>query len=186
MVGMAEALRRSQTVLTSKVGADVESPTTGSGKTVDIRGKLLSSHDFVFAGKLKGAIECEGDLTLLQSSEIEADIRAQSVTMLGKAIGRVSVSDKLEIRNGASLVGDVECGRIIIEDGAYFKGSINIVGLQKTHSLAIVGSPEASRLDNLAEDEIARGVYEDLDEADLFGKHLHPRSVSVVARTGRR
>jgi cytoskeletal protein CcmA (bactofilin family) len=47
--------------------------------------------------------------------------------ILGNVQGNVDASDKLEIRKDARLVGDIKTARIIIEDGAYFKGSIDIV-----------------------------------------------------------
>jgi cytoskeletal protein CcmA (bactofilin family) len=58
---------------------------------------------------------------------VKATVRAREVVVLGSITGNVEAADKLEIRKDARLVGDIKTARIIIEDGAYFKGSIDIV-----------------------------------------------------------
>jgi cytoskeletal protein CcmA (bactofilin family) len=61
------------------------------------------------------------------NGKVQAAIKAREVVALGTIQGNVEASDRLEIRKDAKLVGDIRTARIIIEDGAYFKGSIDIV-----------------------------------------------------------
>jgi cytoskeletal protein CcmA (bactofilin family) len=58
---------------------------------------------------------------------VHSNIKAREVVILGKVQGNVEASDKLEVRKDARVVGDIKTARIVIEDGAYFKGSIDIV-----------------------------------------------------------
>jgi cytoskeletal protein CcmA (bactofilin family) len=61
-----------------------------------------------------------------RNGQVQANINAKEVVVLGKVKGNVTASDRVDIRNEGSLGGDVVCQRISIEDGAWFKGSIDI------------------------------------------------------------
>ena len=56
-----------------------------------------------------------------------ASIKAREVVVLGTIHGNVETTDKIDIRKDAKLVGDIKTARMVIEDGAYFKGNIDIV-----------------------------------------------------------
>src|SRR6202035_4009937 len=70
------------------------------------------------------------------SGRVQAGIKAREVVVLGQIQGNVEAMDKLDIRKDAKLVGDIKTARIIIEDGAYFKGSIDIVKQEGKKSAA--------------------------------------------------
>ena len=77
---------------------------------------------------LEGTIELVNHkLTIGPNGKVNAAVKSREVVVLGSIQGNVEASDKLEIRKDARLVGDIKTARIIIEDGAYFKGSIDIV-----------------------------------------------------------
>ena len=77
---------------------------------------------------MEGTIELmEHKLTIGPNGKVQAAIKAREVVALGTIQGNVEANDRLEIRKDAKLVGDIRTARIIIEDGAYFKGSIDIV-----------------------------------------------------------
>jgi len=77
---------------------------------------------------VEGTIELqEHRLTIGPNGKVHSSVKAREVVVLGNIQGNVDASDKLEIRKDARLVGDIKTARIIIEDGAYFKGSIDIV-----------------------------------------------------------
>jgi cytoskeletal protein CcmA (bactofilin family) len=79
-------------------------------------------------GDVEGTIELqEHRLTIGPNGKVHSSVKAREVVVLGNIQGNVDASDKLEIRKDARLVGDIKTARIIIEDGAYFKGSIDIV-----------------------------------------------------------
>ncbi len=98
------------------------------GKAVKIVGQIFSREDLYVDGDLEGTVEAlEHKLTIGPNGTVKAGVKAREVVALGTIQGNVEAADKIEIRKDAKLVGDIRTARIIIEDGAYFKGSIDIV-----------------------------------------------------------
>ena len=98
------------------------------GKAVKVNGQIASQEDLYVDGDVEGTIELVNHkLTIGPNGKVHAAVKAREVVVLGAIQGNVDASDKLEIRKDAKLVGDIKTARIIIEDGAYFKGSIDIV-----------------------------------------------------------
>jgi len=99
------------------------------GKSVVIKGQIFSREDLYLDGEVEGTVEVpENRLTIGPHGRVQASsIKAREVVVLGAVNGNVEASEKIDIRKDARLVGDIKTGRIIIEDGAYFKGSIDIV-----------------------------------------------------------
>lgn len=98
------------------------------GKAVKIVGQIFSKEDLFVDGDLEGTVEAlEHKLTIGPNGTVQASVKAREVVALGTIKGNVEATDKIEIRKDAKLVGDIRTARIIIEDGAYFKGSIDIV-----------------------------------------------------------
>lgn len=98
------------------------------GKAVKIVGQIFSKEDLYVDGDLEGTVEAlEHKLTIGPNGTVHAGVKAREVVALGTIQGNVEATDKIEIRKDAKLVGDIRTARIIIEDGAYFKGSIDIV-----------------------------------------------------------
>jgi cytoskeletal protein CcmA (bactofilin family) len=79
-------------------------------------------------GDVEGTIELlDHKLTIGPNGKVHAGVKAREVVALGVIQGNVEASERIEIRKDAKLVGDIKTARIVIEDGAYFKGSIDIV-----------------------------------------------------------
>lgn len=98
------------------------------GKAVKIVGQIFSKEDLYVDGELEGTVEAlEHKVTIGPNGTVKAGVKAREVVVLGAVHGNVESTDKMEIRKDAKLVGDVRTARIVIEDGAYFKGSIDIV-----------------------------------------------------------
>jgi cytoskeletal protein CcmA (bactofilin family) len=98
------------------------------GKAVKVNGQIVSQEDLYVDGDVEGTIElAQHKLTIGPNGKVHAAIKSREVVVLGAIQGNVEASDKIEIRKDAKLVGDIKTARIIIEDGAYFKGSIDIV-----------------------------------------------------------
>ena len=98
------------------------------GKSVMIKGQILSREDLYLDGEMEGTVEVpEHRLTIGAHARLQASIRAREVVVLGSVNGNVEASEKIDIRKDARLTGDIKTGGIVIEDGAYFKGSIDIV-----------------------------------------------------------
>jgi cytoskeletal protein CcmA (bactofilin family) len=79
-------------------------------------------------GEVEGTVELqEHRLTVGPNGKVMATIKAREVCIIGTVNGNVEASDKIDIRKEAKLVGDIRTARIVIEDGAYFKGNIDII-----------------------------------------------------------
>ena len=98
------------------------------GKAVKIVGQIFSREDLYIDGDIEGTVELlENKLTVGPNGKVQATVRAREVIVLGHIQGNVEANERLEIRKDAKLIGDIKTARIAVEDGAYFKGSIDIV-----------------------------------------------------------
>ena len=98
------------------------------GKSVIVKGEISGSEDLYVDGEVRGGIELrEHALTVGPNGKVEANVIAREIVVQGTLNGNVHASEKIEIRKTGSLLGDLSTARIIIEDGAYFKGSIDIL-----------------------------------------------------------
>jgi cytoskeletal protein CcmA (bactofilin family) len=97
------------------------------GKGLFIKGEITGSESLYIDGKVEGAINLPGNrVTIGRNGQVGANITAREVVVLGKVRGNVSATDRVDIRAEGSLNGDVAAARISIEDGAFFKGGIDI------------------------------------------------------------
>jgi cytoskeletal protein CcmA (bactofilin family) len=100
---------------------------TPIGKAVKIVGQIFTKEDLDIDGDVEGTIDSpDNKITVGPTGRVQAGIRARDVIILGQVQGNVEASNKVEIRKSAKLVGDIVTSRISIEDGAVFKGSIDI------------------------------------------------------------
>ena len=98
------------------------------GKSVIMKGQIFSREDLTIDGEVEGAVELqEHRLTVGPNGKVMASIKAREVVVLGTIHGNVETTDKIDIRKDAKLVGDIKTARIVIEDGAYFKGNVDIL-----------------------------------------------------------
>jgi len=97
------------------------------GKSLFVKGEVSGSESLYIDGKVEGTINLPGNrVTVGRNGQVAANIMAREVVVLGKVRGNVNASDRVDIRSEGSLTGDVAAARISIEDGAYFKGGIDI------------------------------------------------------------
>jgi cytoskeletal protein CcmA (bactofilin family) len=97
------------------------------GKSLFIKGEITGSESLYIDGKVEGAVTLPGNrVTIGRNGQVAANITAREVVVLGKVKGNVSATDRVDIRAEGSLNGDVSAARISIEDGAFFKGGIDI------------------------------------------------------------
>lgn len=98
------------------------------GKSLHLKGEITGSEDLYIDGEVEGTVELkDNNLTVGPNGNVHAHVQARSITVLGHLRGNVRAGDKVEIRKTGSLEGDLATARIIIEDGAVFRGSIDIV-----------------------------------------------------------
>src|SRR5713226_6798856 len=97
------------------------------GPSLRVKGEISGNEDLHVEGKVEGPISLGGHrLTVGRSAEVTAEIIAREVVVFGKVDGDLRARDRIEIKKDGSVVGDLSTARVMIEDGAYFKGTIEI------------------------------------------------------------
>ena len=97
------------------------------GKSIFIRGELSGNEDLTIEGTVEGKIELkEHNLIVGSTGKIQAEIHAKAVTIQGEVHGNVRAEDRIEIATSGTVKGDLISPRIIISDGARFKGSVDM------------------------------------------------------------
>jgi len=97
------------------------------GKGLFIKGEINGSESLFIDGKVEGSINLPGNrVTVGRNGQVSASITAREIVVLGKVRGNMTATDRVDIRAEGSLSGDVSAARISIEDGAFFKGGIDI------------------------------------------------------------
>jgi cytoskeletal protein CcmA (bactofilin family) len=112
---------------TMSLGAEIPTVNAVLGKNVVIQGQIRSREDLTIEGEVDGTIEMlEHRLTIATDGKVRADVKAREIEVRGSMQGKVEAVDKVFIRKSAQLVGDIHSAGIIIEDGGYIKGSIEL------------------------------------------------------------
>ena len=103
------------------------SPHTILGRTVVVQGQLSAGEDLLIDGQFEGTINLSDHcLTVGTDGHVKAEIHARQVIILGSVTGNLAAREKIEIRRTGHVVGDLVAATVAIEEGAYFKGSIDI------------------------------------------------------------
>ncbi len=112
------------------------------GKSLVIKGEVSGSESLYVDGKIEGTINLPGNrVTVGRNGQVSANITAREIVVLGKVRGNMAASDRVDIRSEGSLTGDVAAQRISIEDGAFFKGGIDIRKPNSDGKAAIAPEP---------------------------------------------
>lgn len=97
------------------------------GKSVQIKGELTGSEDLYLDGSIEGTVDLrDHSLIIGPNGKIKASITARDLVVHGRVEGSVTATGRVELRKSCTLIGDVSTQRIVIEDGAFFKGAIDI------------------------------------------------------------
>jgi cytoskeletal protein CcmA (bactofilin family) len=108
-------------------GGNAKTDQSVIGKGLFLKGEITGSDSLFIDGRVEGAINLPGSrVTLGRNGQVGANISAREVVVSGKVRGNVTATDRIHIRAEGALNGDVAAARISIEDGAYFKGGIDI------------------------------------------------------------
>jgi len=109
------------------MGATSDRATARLGPSLHVKGEISGSEDLLIEGSVEGLVQLdERKLTVGASAKVTADIIAREVVVYGAVKGNLRAKDRIEIKKDGSVHGDLTTARIMIEDGAYFKGSIEI------------------------------------------------------------
>src|SRR5438128_880613 len=129
----------------------MDTPKTGEsahiGQSVIIKGELSGSEDLYVDGQIEGTIELKGNSLIVgPHGQVRSDVNAKGVVVHGKLEGNIRASERAELKKSAIAMGDIVTQRVAIEDGAYYKGKVDI---QKES--AKPEAPPASRSEPKAE-----------------------------------
>jgi cytoskeletal protein CcmA (bactofilin family) len=102
-------------------------PPASIGPSMSIKGDIRSKEELFIDGEIEGTIESQHRVTVGPHGKVRASVKAREVVVLGSIHGNVETVEKISIRKDGRLVGDIKTAGIVIDDGAYFKGSIDIV-----------------------------------------------------------
>ena len=105
--------------------------TTAIGPTIIIKGKLKSDEDLIVRGRIEAEIASTKALFIENSGIVKANVRVKSCTISGVLVGHINAEEKIEIAPDGRVVGDLMAPRIIISDGAAFRGRIDMQGLEE-------------------------------------------------------
>ena len=97
------------------------------GASLEIKGKITGEEDLQIDGKVEGPVSLPGQrLTVGRTGQLNSEITAREVVVYGKVTGNLRARDRVEIKKDGEVIGDIATARISVEDGAYFKGRIEI------------------------------------------------------------
>jgi len=125
--------------------ASADQATIGKGLT--IKGEINGSESLYIDGKVEGSVNLPGNrVTVGRNGQVAASITAREIVVLGKVRGNVTATDRVDIRAEGSLSGDVAAARISIEDGAFFKGGIDIRKPESKPAAVAASAPEPAKV----------------------------------------
>jgi cytoskeletal protein CcmA (bactofilin family) len=97
------------------------------GPGLQIKGEISGNEDLKLDSRVEGLVSIGGfRLTVGPSAHLHADLVAREAVISGEVVGDISAADRIEIMKSASIVGDITTGKIVIEEGAYFKGGVEV------------------------------------------------------------
>jgi len=107
------------------------------GGSIQIKGEVYGTEDLQIDGIVEGPISLKGyELTVGSSAQLKSEIHAGNVVAYGKVVGNVHSRGRVDIKKDGSIIGDIDSARISIEDGAHFKGRIEIDPAKQQQSAA--------------------------------------------------
>ncbi len=96
------------------------------GKGIVIRGSLTGGGDLIIEGLVEGQVALKNHLTIERTGRVQAEIRADQLTINGEASGNIDAGSRVSINSSAKVTGDIKAPRVVIEDGAVFNGTIQM------------------------------------------------------------
>lgn len=110
--------------------------TTAIGPTIVIKGKLKSDEDLIVRGRIEAEISSTKALFIENSGIIKANVSVKSARISGVVVGNITAEERIEIAPDGRVVGDLMAPRIIISDGAAFRGRIDMQNFEEAHKAA--------------------------------------------------
>ncbi len=127
------------------------------GKTIVIRGELTGEEDLTIEGRVEGKINLpKHQLLVGQDGNVSAEVQAKTVTITGRMEGNLNATERVVVQESGSLVGDIRAPRVVIEDGAKFKGSVDmdVEAPAQTQKMRVkIGNKESTWVDPAVKEE---------------------------------
>jgi len=120
--------------------------TAAIGSSMFIKGDISTREELLVDGEVEGTLESHSLLTVGPKGRVRANIKAREVVIFGSVKGNIEVTEKIAIRGEGSLVGNIKAAGIGIDDGAYFKGSIDIVRPEPRAAAPVAPVEEAAEV----------------------------------------
>ncbi len=125
--------------------AVVETVNASIGKSLQVRGEVRGSEDLVVDGFVEGTITLSGSrLTIGANAKVQADVAARDVIIIGQLTGNIAATGRVELRSGATLVGDIQASRLSIEENAGFSGKVDLVQSTAAAATGATGQAQAA------------------------------------------
>lgn len=119
--------------------ADAAGPSTSSylGKQIVVDGRIIGDENLIVEGTVKGAIDLKADIRIGKSGHIEATVHARNVTIEGTVVGDISADNRVELVIGASVEGNLKAPKVVVAEGAKFRGNVNMGAAGKNEPKAV-------------------------------------------------
>ena len=127
------------------------------GQSIHIKGELTGNEDLTIEGKVEGKINLKDhNLTIGANGKITAEVQAKTVMVVGEVVGNIVADDKVEVAASGTMRGDISAPRVVLADGAKFKGTIDMdrkpgasASTHKSATLEPVGAGASGKSVNL-------------------------------------
>lgn len=96
------------------------------GSTIVIDGEITGDEDLVVQGTVKGRVSLRQNIVVEESGVLEANVETSTITILGTVTGDIAASERAELKSNCRVVGDIRAPRVLIADGASFKGNVDM------------------------------------------------------------
>ncbi len=106
--------------------APQEGKPTIIGESILIRGEVSGEEDLIIKGKIEGTVKLKKHLTIDQTGDVKADINTSEIVVSGKLNGNIAATSRVEITKEGKMNGDIKSPRVILADGALFRGKIDM------------------------------------------------------------
>jgi len=115
------------------------------GQSIHIKGELTGNEDLTIEGKVEGKVFLKDhNLTIGANGKLVAEVQAKTVMVLGEVTGNITADDKVEVAATGTMRGDIQAPRVVLADGAKFKGAIDMDSKKTTSTAQVSASTSAS------------------------------------------
>jgi cytoskeletal protein CcmA (bactofilin family) len=113
------------------------------GSQIKLVGEISGDEDVEVLGRVEGSIELRKDLVISSAGHVDAKIHAKNVTIAGRVKGDVTADERVELLASGSLEGNIRAPKIVISEGAHFRGNVDMSARSEGTRPSEPGKPAA-------------------------------------------